>query len=45
MENLQFFIEHLNFANTFWQIGTTLFFMLGDIISGVVSAVILHNLD
>lgn len=45
MENLQYFIEHLNFANTFWQIGTTLIFMLGDIISGVVSAVILHNLD
>lgn len=45
MENLQYFIEHLNFANTFWQIGTTLFFMLGDIISGVVSAIILHNLD
>ena len=45
MENLQYFIEHLNFANTFWQIGTTLFFMLGDIISGVVSAVILKNLD
>lgn len=45
MENLQYFIEHLNFANTFWQIGTTLIFMLCDIISGVVSAVILHNLD
>lgn len=45
MENLQYFIENLNFANTFWQIGTTLFFMLGDIISGVVSAVILKNLD
>ncbi len=45
MENLQYFIDHLNFANTFWQVGTTLFFMLGDIISGVVSAVILKNLD
>lgn len=45
MENLQYFIENLNFANTFWQIGTTLFFMLGDIISGVVSAIILKNLD
>ena len=45
MENLQYFIEHLNFANTFWQIGTTLIFMLGDIISGVVSAVILKQLD
>lgn len=45
MENLQFFIENLDFANTFWQIGATLFFMLGDIISGVISAIILHNLD
>lgn len=45
MENLKYFIENLNFANTFWQVGTTLFFMLGDIISGVVSAVILKNLD
>ena len=45
MENLQYFIQNLDFTNTFWQVGTTLFFMLGDIISGVVSAVILHNLD
>lgn len=45
MENLQYFIEHLNFANVYWQIGTTLIFMLADIISGVVSATILHNLD
>lgn len=45
MENLQYFIEHLNFANVYWQIGTTVIFMLADIISGVVSATILHNLD
>lgn len=45
MENLQYFIQNLDFANTFWQIGSTLFFMLGDIISGVVSAIILKNLD
>lgn len=45
MENLQYFIQNLDFANTFWQVSTTLFFMLGDIISGVVSAVILKNLD
>ena len=45
MENLQYFIEHLNFANVYWQIGTTLIFMLADIISGVVSATILHDLD
>ena len=45
MENLQYFIQNLDFTNTFWQIGTTLFFMLGDIISGVVSAIILKNLD
>lgn len=45
MENLQYFIQNLDFTNTFWQVGTTLFFMLGDIISGVVSAVILKNLD
>lgn len=45
MENLQYFIQNLDFTNTFWQVGTTLFFMLGDIISGVVSAIILKNLD
>ena len=45
MENLQYFIENLNFANIYWQIGTTLIFMLADIISGVVSASISHNLD
>ncbi len=45
MENLQYFIQNLDFTNIFWQIGTTLFFMLGDIISGVVSAIILKNLD
>lgn len=45
MENLKYFIENLNFANIYWQIGTTLIFMLADIISGVVSASILHNLD
>lgn len=45
MENLQYFIQNLDFTNTFWQVGTTLFFMLGDIISGVVSAVILKELD
>lgn len=45
MENLKYFIEHLNFANVYWQIGTTLIFMLADIISGVVSATILHDLD
>lgn len=45
MENLQYFIQNLDFTNIFWQVGTTLFFMLGDIISGVVSAIILKNLD
>lgn len=45
MENLQYFIENLNFANIYWQIGTTLIFMLADIISGVVSASILHDID
>ena len=45
MENLKYFIENLNFANIYWQIGTTLIFMLADIISGVVSASILHDLD
>lgn len=45
MENLQYFIQNLDFTNTLWQVGTTLFFMLGDIISGVVSAIILKNLD
>lgn len=45
MENLKYFIENLNFANIYWQIGTTLIFMLADIISGILSATILHDLD
>ena len=38
-------LKDLEFSNIFWQLGATLVFMLGDIISGVVSAVILKNLD
>lgn len=45
MENLQYFIENLNFSNIFWQIGATLIFMLGDIISGIIQATINHELD
>lgn len=38
-------LKGLEFSNIFWQLGATLVFMLGDIISGVVSAIILKNLD
>lgn len=38
-------IQNLNFTTMFWQIGATLAFMLGDVISGFVGALITHNLD
>lgn len=43
--NLQDFILNLDFTTIFWQISATLLFMLGDIISGFVSAVINKNVD
>ena len=43
--NLEQIISSLNFTNIFWQGGATLIFMVGDIISGIVQAVINKNLD
>lgn len=38
-------LESLNFTNLVWQIVTPLIFMLTDIITGVIQAVINKNLD
>ena len=43
--NLEQIISSLNFTNIFWQGGATLIFMVGDIISGIIQAVINKNLD
>lgn len=43
--NIEQIISSLNFTNIFWQSGATLIFMVGDIISGIVQAVINKNLD
>lgn len=43
--NIEQIITSLNFTNIFWQGGATLIFMIGDIISGVIQAVINKNLD
>lgn len=43
--NIEQIISNLNFTNIFWQGGATLIFMIGDIISGVIQAVINKNLD
>lgn len=43
--NLEEIISTLNFTNIFWQGGATLIFMIGDIITGVIQAVINHELD
>lgn len=45
MENFEVIYNSLNFANIFWQLGATLIFILADIISGVITAIILKNLD
>lgn len=38
-------ISELNFTSLTWQVIATLIFILGDIISGVISAIIQKNLD
>lgn len=38
-------VTSLNFSNIIWQIVTPLVFMLGDIITGIIQAVINKNLD
>lgn len=43
--DFSYILENFNFVNIFWQLGTPLIFMLGDIISGVVQAIINKNLD
>lgn len=43
--NLEEIINTLNFTNIFWQGGATLIFMIGDIISGIVQAIINKDLD
>lgn len=43
--NIEQIITSLNFTNIFWQGGATLIFMIADIISGVIQAIINKNLD
>lgn len=43
--SLEEFIVSLNFSSIIWQIGATLIFIVGDIISGLVQAIINHDLD
>lgn len=45
MENLTEVVNTLNFSSLGWQIVATLIFILSDIISGVISAIIQKNLD
>lgn len=43
--NLEEFIFSLDFNSILWQLIATLIFMLGDIISGFISAIINKNVD
>lgn len=43
--NIEQIINTLNFTNIFWQGGATLIFMIADIVSGVIQAIINKNLD
>lgn len=43
--NIEQIINSLNFTTIFWQAGATLIFMVVDIISGIIQAVINKNLD
>lgn len=47
MENIDFenLIHFLNFSSTTWQLIGSFSFILADIISGIISAIINHNLD
>lgn len=38
MDNLEFFINNLNFASIFWQVTATLIFMLADIFTRIYSS-------
>ena len=43
--NIEQIINSLNFTTIFWQAGATLIFMVVDIISGIIQAIINKNLD
>ena len=43
--NIEQVINSLNFTTIFWQAGATLIFMVADIITGLIQAVINKNLD
>lgn len=43
--NIEQIINSLNFTTIFWQGGATLIFMIADIISGLVQAIINKTLD
>lgn len=43
--NIEQIINSLNFTTIFWQAGATLIFMIADIITGLIQAVINKNLD
>lgn len=45
MENLETIINNLHFTSLLWQVLATLIFMVADIISGFVSALIQKNVD
>ena len=45
MENIEILINNLNFTSVAWQLIGTFIFMIADIISGVISAIIQNNLD
>lgn len=45
MDNIEGIVSNLNFTSVMWQIFGSLLFILADIISGVISAVIQKNLD
>lgn len=43
--NLEEFILNLNFNSIMWQVVATLFFILADILTGFISAIINKNVD
>ena len=45
MENIEQIINSLNFSSLLWQVVGTLVFMIADVISGFISAVIQKNVD
>lgn len=43
--NINDLIQNLQFVNIFWELITPLIFMLADVITGIIQAVINKNLD